>query len=184
MDLKTIKEMRQFTRPTDDEIVAAGELLIKLASERVKLDGASIEGIKRDLGNLTGEGSQNGIKTRKSIEEELSVLEKKYKESTDINDKEVNLINLRKLIIEKRKEIEKFKIESQTKKNEIEQFEDNIKKKRNYTPIMNPIRKLLMSLRPQKCIQVYKKEAKDYEEYLNQLLNKLPGGEKNLLWHG
>jgi tape measure domain-containing protein len=140
---------------------------------------------EKSLADFFRTGGGDDGKTIKSIEDlknELSSLENAYNKATDINDK-AELGRLAKLIISKRQEIEKFKIESQKsdKRTDIEIFEDELKQKKELFAQYEAYKKVVGEAEANEMYANLREQGASYTSYLHTLLNTLPAGAKKAI---
>ncbi|MDX9847473.1 MAG: tape measure protein [Tenuifilaceae bacterium] len=131
---------------------------------------------------LTPEIEGQSIKTIEDLKKELSSLENAYNKATDIND-QAELDRLAKLIIAKRQEIEKFKIESQKsdKRTDLEIFEDDLKNRKELYAQFEAYKKVVGEEEANQMYADLRKQGEDYITYLQSLLNTLPAGDKKAI---
>lgn len=89
-----------------EESLQATRNAIRAINEEIINGQLSLAGLVEQ----TSSTSQSSLNTIKKLEDEIAELERRYKEQTDINDIQ-QLEELRRLIIAKRKELERYKIE-------------------------------------------------------------------------
>ena len=133
-------------------------------------------------GRATAPSASESIRTIKDLEAELSQLERKRKEATDINDS-IELERLKKLIIAKRQEIDKFKIESEksSAKTELELFSDDLKRKAELYKQYEAYKKAVSEEEANAMYSDLLRQGDSYLTYLTNLLNTLPGGDKKAI---
>lgn len=129
-----------------------------------------------------GNDGEKAIKTIEDLKKELSNLESSYNKATDINDKE-ELERLKKLILAKRQEIEKFKIESQKsdKKTDIEIFEDDLKRRKELYSQFEAYRKEVGEKEANELYNDLLSQGENYVDYLRRMLSALPAGDKKAM---
>lgn len=151
------------------------------AIKELKKEYASAEKSLTDFFRSAG-GNDKAIKTIEDLKSELSKLENAYNKATDINDN-AELNKLAKLIISKRQEIEKFKIESQKsdKRTDLEIFEDDLKKRKELYAQFEAYKKEVGEEEANQMYAELRKQGEDYITYLQTLLNTLPAGDKKAI---
>lgn len=139
--------------------------------------------LKEDIAGNPGPNIDTtpAIRTIKDIEAELSVLEKKYKEATDISDT-AELEKLKKLILDKRAEIEQFKIEAQKTRDPLAEFKKELDKQKQLYAEYEAVKSEISLDEADKMYAGLLQKGATYEEYLRGLLTgNLNNGQKGIV---
>lgn len=171
-------QLGMYKKVADDATEIIGDIISQEKELQEKIS-ARIQELTTTKGGGGDGGVKDTVKSIKDLKAELTELQRRREELTDVGDKK-ELDRLAKLIIAKQEEIEKFKIETakDDKRSDLEIFEDDIKKKKELYAQYEAYKRVVGEEEANQMYANLRSQGEDYLAYLNGLLNTLPAGQK------